>query len=645
MRHAKTPNLSTTRGHLNHTPQNWSAPSPFELTDARTSNWVLLRRLLGLGWRYRAGCIKVLAQQLTLVTAGLCILGLTGLGIDVIRHDVDPSATPPRWPLGVAPPSTWSALTVVGTITVTMVGLTLLHTSLRYWATVSASRLAQSIIVQLRTDVYDKLQRLSFCFFDTNNSSSLINRVAGDVQAVRVFVDGVLVEVIVILLSLLVYLYYMLNIHVMLTLACLATTPLLWVTAVKFSRLVKPAYVNNRQLIDRMVRIVVENTLGMDVVKGFAQEQSQIEQFRAANDVIKDKKQEIFWLITLFQPFMAMLTKVNLAVLLGYGGYLIVTDKINLGVGLFVFTGLLQRFADQVGQITNITNRIQSSLTGAGRVFEVLDAPIEIQNSPNAIRIPQARGEVRFENVSFGYDDDNSVLHDVSLKAIPGQCVAIVGPTGAGKSTLLSLIPRLYELNVGRLLIDGYDVKQWNLDDLRGNIGVVFQESFIFSHTAASNIAFGRPTATRDDIERAARLASADEFIIELPDGYDTVIGEHGCDLSGGQRQRLAIARALLLDPPILILDDPTASIDPQTEEGILQAMENAMRGRTTFVVAHRLSTLRRADMVVVLENGRISQIGTPDELITQEGYFSTIANLQQGADDACPSLVEGGAG
>lgn len=629
---------------MNHTPQNPSAPPPFELTDSKTSNWALIRRLLGLGWRYRAGCIKVLLQQLTLVSVGLGILGLTGLGIDVIRDHVDPSAAPPRWPFGVVPPTTWSALTVVGAITTTIVCLALLNTILRYWATVSASRLAQTIIVQLRTDVYDKLQRLSFRFFDTNNSSSLINRVAGDVQAVRVFVDGVLVEVIVILLSLLVYMYYMLNIHVTLTLACLATTPLLWATAVKFSSLVKPAYVENRRLIDRMVRIIVENTLGMAVVKGFAQEENQIEKFRAANDDIKDKKQEIFWLITMFQPFMAMLTKLNLAVLLGYGGYLIVTDKINLGVGLFVFAGLLQRFADQVGQITNITNRIQASLTGAGRVFEVLDAPIEIQNPPNAIRIPRAGGEVRFENVSFGYGDD-PILHDVNLEALPGQCVAIVGPTGAGKSTLLSLIPRLYDPTAGRLLIDGRDVRQWNLDDLRGNIGFVFQESFVFSHTAASNIAFGHPQAARGDVERAAKLAAAHDFLVELPDGYDTVIGEHGCNLSGGQRQRLAIARALLLDPPILVFDDPTASIDPRTEDGILEAMENAMRGRTTFVVAHRLATLRRADMVVVLENGRIAQIGTPDELIKQDGHFSTIAGLQLGEDQVNPSLVGGGAG
>ena len=625
---------------MNPSPENPPSSTQFELSDAKVSNRVLLRRLLGLTWRYRSGCIKVLAQQVTLVTIGLCILSMTGLGIDVVRHHVDPTGAEPRWPLGLEPPSDWSSLTVLVALAASVLAMALLNTGLRFWAAVSASRLAQSIVIQLRSDVYDKLQRLSFRFFDANNSSSLINRVAGDVQAVRVFVDGVMVEVLVVLLSLVVYVCYMLSIHVALTVACLATTPLLWTVAVRFSRRVKPAYIENRRLIDRMVRVLVENIQGIAVVKGFAQEPAQIDQFRAANQRIKDKKQEIFWMISLFQPVMAMLTQINLAVLLGYGGYLIVTDQLHLGVGLFVFTGLLQRFSQQVGQVTNITNRIQTSLAGAGRVFEVLDAPIEIESTPAAIRLQESRGEIRFERVSFGYDLRELVLHDVDLHVDPGQCVAIVGPTGAGKSTLLSLIPRLYDPVAGRLFVDGKDLRHVDLDDLRRNVGIVFQESFVFSNTAAANIAFGNPAATRAEIQHAAELACAHEFIVDLPEGYDTVIGEHGCNLSGGQRQRLAIARALLLNPAILIFDDPTASIDPETEQEILQAMENAMSGRTTFVVAHRLSTLRRADSVVVLERGRIAQVGRPDELMQQRGHFSQIAGIQLDDRDQLPTLV-----
>ena len=494
---------------LNVTSPQHSGRLSYELTDSKISNWGLLRRLFGLGWRYRWGCLKVLLQQIVLVTVGLAMLGLTGLGIDIIRHQMDPTGASPRWPLGLSLPTSWSPMTTMAVLSGTVLGLALLHASWRHWAVVSASRLAQRIIVQLRADVYDKLQRLSFRFFDANNSSSLINRVASDVQAVRVFIDGVMVEVIVVLLSLLVYLGYMLSIHVTLTLACLATTPLLWTTAVRFSRLVKPAYLENRKLVDRMVRVLVENVQGIGVVKGFAQEESQIERFQVANQRIKDKKQEIFWRISIFQPVMAMMTQVNLAVLLGYGGYLIVTDRLHLGVGLFVFTGLLQRFAQQVGQITNITNRIQTSLTGAGRVFDVLDAPIEISSPTNPVRLTKASGQVHFDDVSFGYTPEELVLRNIDLQVEAGEVVAVVGPTGVGKSTLLSLIPRLYDPTLGRVLIDGVDLRHFDLNDVRQNIGIVFQESFIFSNTAAANIAYGCPQATRSEIQRAAELAAA----------------------------------------------------------------------------------------------------------------------------------------
>ena len=632
-------------GHLNSPTETSTTSSFFELTSAPSTNWRLIVRLLGLGWRYRTGCLKVLLLQVAVVSTALAALGLVGLGIDVIRHHVDPLGAPPRWPWGTAPPASWSVMTVVSALAGAILGFALLHTLLRYWATVTASRLAQSIVIQLRADVYDKLQRLSFRFFDANNSSSLINRVAGDVQAARVFIDGVMVEVIVVLLSFVVYVCYMLSIHVTLTLACLATTPFLWTTAVRFSRLVKPAYIENRRLIDRMVRVLVENVQGVTVVKAFAQQDAQTERFRQANEEIKDKKHEIFWRISIFQPVMAMLTQTNLAVLLGYGGYLIVTDQLPLGMGLFVFTGLLQRLSQQVGQVTNITNRIQASLTGAGRVFEVLDAPIEISSDVDAARITRAQGSVRFDGVSFGYSSQDPVLQNVTFQVERGECVAVVGPTGSGKSTLLSLISRLYDPDQGRVVIDDIDARRWNLDDLRRNIGVVFQESFLFSNTVAANIAFGNPHASFSDIRRVAELASAHEFIAELPDGYDTVIGEHGNNLSGGQRQRLTIARALLLDPAILIFDDPTASVDPETEHEILQAMESAMHERTTFVVAHRLSTLWRADFVVVLEAGRAAQIGRPEELLKSPGYFSTIARLQLTDDGAFPSMVGGAAG
>ena len=326
---------------------------------------------------------------------------------------------------------------------------------------------------------------------------------------------------------------------------------------------------------------------------------------------------------------MGILTQINMMVLLGYGGYLVIQGQFALGTGLFVFANLLTQFANQVAQITNIANSIQASLTGAERVFEVLDAPLEVAQPEKPYLPEKVYGAVRFEQVGFHYNSGVEVLRDITFAVEPGQCVAIVGATGTGKSTLMSLLPRFYDATSGRVLVDGIDVREWDLDRLRRSVGLVFQETFLFSNTVAANIAFGKPQATREEIERAAKIAAADNFITELAQGYDTIIGEYGSNLSGGQRQRLAIARAVLLEPPILILDDALAAVDPETEGEILLAMENAMAGRTTFVIAHRLSTLRRADLVLVLKEGRIVQRGTHAELLATEGHYREVAELQ----------------
>lgn len=624
-------------------PSSSSIPAP-------PSDWRIVRRLFGLAWRYRARCMQVLGLQCVLLTLGIVGLAATGLGIDYVRH-VAAGAGPDGASLVPMPRVAFlpqlSDASAPMAVLAAIAGGILLCAALRAWLNytyaVAVNDLVQRrLVVDLRSEVYARLQRLDFRFYDANTTGSIITRVTGDVQNVRMFLDQVLIPGIILLGSLAIYVAYMASLSPALTLACLATTPVLAAASVVFSKRIQPRYAANRVLVERAVQHFTESLQGAQVVKAFGREAEDRAAFVARNDEVLAQQRGVFWRVSLFSPGIGLLTRVNILALIGYGGWLVIRGELALGSGLVVFAGLLEQFSGQVNQVATIVNSVQQSLVAARRVFEILDAPVAVADRPDAAPREILAGSVRFEGVSFGYAGaDAPVLRELDLDVPPGRCVAILGATGSGKSALMSLVPRFFDPQSGRVLVDGLDVRDYRVEDLRRGIGIVFQESFLFSNTIAANLAFGAPDATREQLERAAKIAQAHDFISALPQGYDTVLGEGGNTLSGGQRQRLALARALVHEPAILLLDDPTAAIDAKTEHEIFDALDNAIAGRTTFIVAHRVSTLRRADFIVVLEHGRVVQRGTHDELVRQPGPYRRVASLQlvdAGELDAAPA-------
>ncbi len=590
--------------------------------------------MLALTAQYRKECLLVFGFQVLLLALGLGGLGLTGVAIDVTRHALDPATPAARWPFGLRPPA-WSPghqLVAIGLLVLLMAAT---RAALNYNYALEVGKLIHlRLVPELRQRVFDKLQRLSFRFFDENASGSIINRVTSDVQSLRSFVDGVLLQSAVMLLSLCVYLVFMLRTHVGLTLASLALTPLIWLLTARFSRWARPAYQRNRELVDDMVLAMSDGIHGMQVTKVFGREREELARFRAANAAVLAQQRAIFRRVSRFAPGVQIITQIDVAVLLLYGAQLVARAELSIGE-LIVFAGLLQQFGGQISSMAGVINTLQQSMTGARRVFEVLDAPLEVNSPASPRRVDALAGRIRFEHVYFHYHSGADVLEDIDFEVAPGKVLAIVGVTGAGKSTLLSLVSRFYDPTAGRVLLDGVDLRELHVDTLRRNIGVVFQESLLFKGTVADNIAFGHPEASRAAIEAAARSAGAHEFVSALPHGYDTPLEEAAANLSGGQRQRLAIARALLVKPAILLLDDPTTAVDPETEHEVLSAMESAMQGRTTLVVANRLSTLRRADEILVLSDGRIVERGAHAELMRRGGAYFRAAALQAPDDEA----------
>jgi len=483
---------------------------------------------------------------------------------------------------------------------------------------------ALAVEMDMRRDVYAKLVRLSFRFYDRHQVGQLMSRATVDLQGVRFFLGYGLIFFFQHSLTILGVTIAMLILNWKLALISFAVAPLLIAVAYRYSHVSHPLLRDVQQRLADVATVAEENIVGVHVVKAFAQEESEQAKFDARSERVFDQTVRANRQRALYVPLLAFLPLLAQVGVVLVGGRMVVHGE--LGLPAFIsFNLLVTMLVAPLRQLGSWIGQAQRATASGERIFQVIDEPEEVRDGDAARALPRGRGRVRFEDVTFGYDPARPVLHDVDLELEPGKTVALIGHTGSGKTTLASLIPRFYDVQHGRVTIDGADVRDLTLRSLRAEIGIVSQDPFLFSATVRENIAFGTPEATDADVERAARLAQAHEFIAALPQGYDTIIGERGITLSGGQRQRIAIARALIVDPRILILDDATASVDATTEMRIRAGLAEAARGRTTIVIAHRLSTIALADEIVVLDDGRVAARGVHEELVRRSPVYREI--------------------
>lgn len=497
-----------------------------------------------------------------------------------------------------------------------------------YFRQLANTKFTMDKVFHMRGAVYDRLQRVGFAFHDQHSSGALINRALSDLQNVRTFLQNSLTMLVEITAVVVAYNILLATINWQIALAAFVPIPL-WVWYINgYSKRMQPAQAAFMKAGDDLVTVFTENIGGVQVVKAFATERTEINKYNAAADIFFDKVMKVVDLTRNFVPTIRGIASASHLSLFLLGCILVIRGYLKIGDLLLLGTAM-GRILGQLQQIPTISDQYQKAIVSARRFFEILDAPATVPETTIAPPLPPGPGAVEFNFVTFGYNPEKPVVHDIAFDIEGGSVVALVGPTGAGKSTIVQLLARFYDPQAGQILIDGVDIRKVALKSLRQNIGFVFQETFLFSETIANNIRYGHPDASAGDVEAAARLAQAHDFIMELPLGYDTILGERGATLSGGQRQRLAIARALVSNPRILVLDDALAAVDPQTEHLISRALELMMVDRTVFIIAHRLSTVRAADVVIVVENGRITQAGTHKELLREKGHYRHIAEVQ----------------
>ena len=512
-----------------------------------------------------------------------------------------------------------------------LVGVALVRGLFTFLQGYLAERASQGVAFDLRNALFERIGRLSFSYYDRVQTGQLVTRLTNDVEQIRTFTGSGVVQLGNAAVMLVGTTFLLLYLDWQLALVALAIIPPIVFVLVRFVQKIRPLFGEVQQTLGRLNTVLQEDLSGVRVIRAFAREDYEVRRYRDVNDELLNKNLETVRTFASNFPIIFLLSNLGTLGIVLFGGLQVIGGSLSIGE-LVAFNAYLAFLLQPILTIGFLSASISRAGASSQRVFEVLDAPIEVKDKPDAVELPPIHCRVEFEGVGFRYPgSEREVLQDVSFCIEPGQTVAILGTTGSGKSTLVNLIPRFYDATDGGVKLDGHDVRDVTLSSLRSQVGIVLQETRLFSGSVRDNIAFGKPDATDEEVEFAARDAQADEFIQELPEGYDTIIGERGLGLSGGQRQRIAIARALLVDPRLLILDDSTSAVDAETEAAIQETLDRLMReeSRTVFVIAQRVSTVRDADLILVLDRGEIAARGTHEELTRDSELYNEILGSQ----------------
>lgn len=520
----------------------------------------------------------------------------------------------------------------LGILLLIMIGVTLVRSLLRFIFLMCFESSSQGLVYDMREEAYRKLMKEDFNFFNKNRTGDLMSRQTGDMDAVRHMVSHVIYFSFENILVFLMALVMIFSVNVKMALCMLIVLPFTLAVTLSQRRHIKPAFDRVRDCFSSLNAFAQETIAGNRVVKAFAKEDYELEKFDRENDGYRDAQLNAASIWMKYIPMFEILSQCLTIILMIMGGFMVIDGEMTIG-NMVTVNGYLWMLNSPLRQAGWIINDLQRFLTAIEKIYKVYTTEPDIKQPEHVVEKRKLKGSVTFDHVNY-YTNDDTVLKDISFHVEPGQTVGIIGATGSGKSSLINLICRFYDVNQGRVLVDDIDVRNLNLQTLRGNIGIAMQDVFLFSDTIEGNIAYGNPDCTFEQVQAAAKIANADEFIREMPEGYDTIIGERGVGLSGGQKQRISLARAILKDPSIIILDDITSAIDMETESMIQNELKKISDERTVFIIAHRISSIIHADQILVLDNGRLVERGTHEQLLAKKGYYSTVFHHQYGEFD-----------